>query len=192
MRLVLLRHGYTAANLSHRYCGSTDLPLDGGALDAFSRARAGLLYPDVTGFRVLTSGLRRTEETLSAVYGPLPHGVEPAFREMDFGIFENKSYEELKQDPRYLRWIQGDNEKNRCPGGESGAEMQQRVLAALAGLTEDTLLVTHGGVIAAIMAHLFPGEEKNRYQWQPQPFCGYAVEPGRGYRPIPAEKASPF
>lgn len=186
MELILLRHGVTRANLEHRYCGATDLPLDPAALAAFRQA--GLLYPDPTGFRVLTSGMRRTEETLQAIYGEIPHEIAPAFREIDFGIFENHTYEELRDDPAYQRWLTGDNEQNRCPGGESGAEMTKRVLAALAQLRGDTLLVTHGGVIAAMMAHLFPGEGKSRYAWQPPPFHGYAVTisaSGRNYRPIP-------
>jgi len=40
-------------------------------------------------------------------------------------------------------------------------------------------MIAHGGVIAAIMEHLFPEEHKSRYQWQPQNGCGYAVKDGR-------------
>ena len=40
-------------------------------------------------------------------------------------------------------------------------------------------LCSLAGVIAAIMAHLFPKEEKNRYQWQPSPGGGYVVDPGK-------------
>lgn len=36
--------------------------------------------------------------------------------------------------------------------------------------------MTHGGVIAVIMAELFPEEGKNRYEWQPSPGGGYAVD----------------
>lgn len=172
-RAILLRHGVTEANRNHRYCGSTDLPLDEETLAAF--LRTGQVYPDPTGYRILTSGMVRTEQTLRAIYGDLPHGQEPAFREMDFGLFENRSYENLKDDPAYQRWLTGNNEVNPCPGGESGAQMTDRVLTAWERLTEDTLLVTHGGVIAALMAHLFPEESKNRYQWQPRPFGGYAI-----------------
>lgn len=192
-RLILLRHGITEANRLHRYCGSTDLPLDPQALAEFRATRAGLVYPDPAGFRILTSGMARTEETLLELYGPLPHGVERDFREIDFGAFENKTYEELKDDPAYQAWLTGDNEKNVCPGGESGAQMTARVLAALNRLEADTLLVTHGGVIAAIMAHLFPAQNRNRYQWQPRPFYGYAITwtaDGAEYQEIPARPAA--
>lgn len=172
-RAILLRHGVTEANRRHRYCGATDLPLDAEMLAQFRREKP--VYPDPAGYRILTSGMCRTEQTLREVYGDVCHGIEPAFQEIDFGVFENKSYEELKDDPAYQTWLTGDNEKNVCPGGESGEQMANRVLAAWNGLTEDTLLVTHGGVIACIMAHLFPGEEKNRFQWQPQPFHGYRL-----------------
>lgn len=173
-RAVLLRHGVTEANRLHRYCGSTDLPLDEAAL-AEHRKRQ-LQYPDPTGYRVLTSGMLRTEQTLRALYGDIPHEADPAFRELDFGAFENKSYEELRDDPAYQAWLTGDNEQNPCPGGESGAQMAQRVLAAWNALTEDTLLVTHGGVIACIMAQLFPDAGNSRYEWQPAPFEGYLLQ----------------
>lgn len=185
-RAILLRHGVTEANRLHRYCGSTDLPLDETALAAFREQR--LQYPDPTGYRVLTSGMLRTEQTLREIYGDLPHEVASAFREIDFGAFENKSYDDLKNDPAYQAWLTGDNEQNVCPGGESGAQMAQRVLAAWNSLTDDTLLVAHGGVIACLMAYLFPDEPKSRYQWQPAPFGGYAItftEQGPRYTAIP-------
>jgi broad specificity phosphatase PhoE len=53
--------------------------------------------------------------------------------------------------------------------------MTERILSAYRGLTEDTCLVTHGGVITAIMASLFPEENKHRYQWQPQNGHGYRI-----------------
>jgi broad specificity phosphatase PhoE len=53
--------------------------------------------------------------------------------------------------------------------------MCARALNALNDLTGDTALFTHGGVIAFVMAHLFPEEKQNRYQWQPKNAMGYAV-----------------
>ena len=38
------------------------------------------------------------------------------------------------------------------------------------------MLICHGGVIAAIMGHLFPEEGKSRYDWQPSNGKGYRLE----------------
>jgi len=182
MKLYLIRHGETAANEAHLYCGSTDLPLsDSGRKELES------LHYSPENVRFLTSGMRRTEQTLEILFGPVPHRAEPAFREVDFGKFEMHSYEELRDDPDYHAWITGNNERNTPPGGESGEAQVRRVLAAFQTLVEegqDTVLVTHGGVIAAIMAAQFPREHKNRYQWQPKPGHGYCLTE-QGYFPIP-------
>lgn len=186
MTLILLRHGVTEANERHLYCGFTDLPLsEGGRRALLQRKDSPPPLPKTEGFRIVTSGMKRCEETLTLLFGPTPHETEPAFREMNFGAFEMRSYEELKEDAAYLAWISGDNDRNRTPGGESGHAMTNRVLAAWEKLQRDgrdTLLVTHGGVIAALMAHFFPEENKNRYQWQSSPGGGYVIEEdGRRY-----------
>ena len=169
--LYLIRHGKTAANEAHLYCGSSDLPLSPAGAAELKDLRYHL--PPA---RLLTSGMKRTEQTLALLFGDVPHEQAPAFREIDFGVFELHSYEELKNNPQYQAWLTGDNRRNIPPGGESGEQMERRVLEALAGLEDTpTVLITHGGVIACIMAHLFPEDEKNRYQWQPKPGHGYAV-----------------
>lgn len=182
MTIYLIRHGRTEANDQHLYCGSTDLPLSNGGREALKT-----LSYHIPKARFLTSGMARTEETLEALFGTVPHEVEPGFREVDFGGFEMKSYHQLKDQPEYQQWISGDNEKNVPPMGESGEQMKERVLTAFSAVLsseEDTVIVTHGGVIAAIMEHLYPEEGKNRYQWQPENGKGYAVTE-KGYYPIP-------
>ena len=62
--------------------------------------------------------------------------------------------------------------------------MTERVLASFGELREDTCLITHGGVIAAIMAARFPGEGRHRYQWQPKNGFGYAITED-SFQPIP-------
>ena len=173
MTIYLIRHGKTEANEKHLYCGSTDLALSEKGREEL----AGLRY-DIQNVRFLTSGMKRADETLGILFGDVPFEVEPQFREVDFGIFEMRGYEELKDDPAYQVWITGDNEANVPPRGESGAQMKQRVLEALSRIREDTCIVTHGGVIASIMEHLFPEEGKNRYQWQPQNGRGYCLQHG--------------
>ena len=179
MSIYLIRHGKTEANEQHLYCGSTDL-----SLSAAGREELQSMRYDISPVRFVTSGMKRTEETLKILFGPVPFSVDSRFREVDFGDFEMKSYEMLKEDPSYQAWLTGDNEANVPPNGESGAQMTCRVLEALRELPDGTALVTHGGVIAAIMANLFPQEGKHRYQWQPRNGQGYEIS-GSSYRPIP-------
>lgn len=171
--IYLIRHGMTMANEKHLYCGSSDLPLSQAGADALKQK-----HYEITADRYITSGMRRTNETLRILFGDVSFETDPRFREVDFGDFELRSYEELKSDPDYQHWISGGNESNVPPNGESGVQMTGRVLEAFRELETkagDTILISHGGVIAAIMANLFPAEEKNRYQWQPKPGEGYAV-----------------
>ncbi|MBR5572788.1 MAG: histidine phosphatase family protein [Oscillospiraceae bacterium] len=178
MTLYLIRHGKTAANERGCYCGSTDLPLSETGREELQNKRY-----SIGNVRFLTSGMQRANETLEILFGAVEYAVEPRFREVDFGIFEMHTYEELQNEPAYQAWLTGDNEANIPPRGESGAQMKARVLEALLELTDDACLITHGGVIAAIMSHLFPGEGKSRYDWQPQNGEGYVIENGT-YAPL--------
>lgn len=175
MRIWLIRHGMTAANERRLYCGSTDLPLSDTGREELKKLR----YTVPTSARFITSGMRRCDETLTALFGNREREAIAGFREIDFGAFEMRGYEELKEDPAYQMWLDGDNEKNTTPGGESGEQMKARALAALDTVVSDgrdAVIITHGGVIAALMAELFPREEKNRYRWQPEPGRGYILE----------------
>ena len=175
--LYLIRHGRTKANEQWLYCGSTDLPLSEAGAEQLKSIR----YQVPKDCVFMTSGMKRTEQTLKILFGEVTHKVDTRFREVDFGIFEMRSYEELKNEADYQEWISGDNEKKVPPGGESGEQMLSRVLDGLADLQKeenDVVLIAHGGVIAAMMTHLFPQEEKNRYEWQPKPGGGYMVYDG--------------
>jgi len=175
MTIHLIRHGKTEANEKHLYCGSTDLPLS-------PEGRAELAGRHIhipSDVRFISSGMLRTNETLELLFTPITYDILTAFREMDFGAFEMHSYDELRDDPDYQAWLTGDNDANPTPGGESGNEMTARVMAAFNAVSQNrrnSAIVTHGGVIAAIMASLFPDEGKNRYEWQPRPGYGYKLD----------------
>ena len=194
MKLYLLRHGKTVANERNEYCGSTDSPLSQAGKEELLQLKEQYDYTVCENTVFYTSGLTRTEETLQLLLGDVPHIPQADFKEMNFGIFEGKTYEELKELPAYQTWITGDNEANVCPGGESGNQQTARVCRAVDRLIdrgENALLVSHGGTTTAIMQHLFPGEGKNRYQWKPEGGRGYRITIENGsltYEPFPKEK----
>lgn len=179
MTIYLIRHGKTPANEQHLYCGSTDISLSETGKEELCK----LSYSTPNAVFV-TSGMRRANETLKLLFGDVPFEVDERFREVDFGAFEMRSYEQLKTDAAYQAWLTGDNEQNIPPRGESGAQMKARVLEAFGQIRQDTAVITHGGVIVTIMEALFPEEGKNRYQWQPKPGHGYAIT-DHTYRAIP-------
>lgn len=193
MKLTLLRHGITEGNARHLYYGSADIPLLPEGIRDLERRRKEGGYPEAADY--YTSGMYRTEQTFAVLYGDRPHTALPGLREMDFGDFEMRAYQELKDDPAFQTWIAGDVEKNICPGGESAEQVNQRALEALAPLLErdeDAVCVIHGGVIGGLMALWFPGG--SRYTWTPLPGCGWQVEFRGGkpveYRKVPCEWAA--
>ena len=179
MNIYLIRHGKTPANEQRIYCGSTDMSLSEGGIDELKN-----LSYNIKNVRFLTSGMKRTNETLKIIFGDVPFDEDPRFREIDFGVFEMHSYEQLKDTPEYQAWLTGDNNANIPPQGESGVQMKERVLNAFSEIKEDTCIITHGGCIAAIMEHLFPGEGKNRSEWQPKNGRGYIIR-GNTYEELP-------
>ena len=71
-------------------------------------------------------------------------------REIDFGHFEMRSYEELKDDPEFRHWCDVCSEDAVCPGGESGSQATDRAARALRHIVargRDAVCVIHGGII---------------------------------------------
>lgn len=187
-RLVLLRHGRTEGTERHLYYGATDLPLlEDGVRELKDAARRGV-YPAPGGFSFVTTGMRRTTETLRAIYGDVPFSVLEDLREVNFGIFEMKSYEEVKSEPSYQAWLAGDWFSNTPPQGESFRASEARIARGLEQLLareEDTICICHGGTILTAMQRLFPEEGKDGYAWQPKPGFGYTIDlVNRAYLPI--------
>ena len=173
MRLILLRHGRTAANELHLYCGASDVELSPSGREDLERLRSARPI-DARGLVRISSGMRRTDETMRILFGE-PDRIEADLREISFGAFEMLDYNRLKSIPEYQVWAD-DRTGNVCPPeGESANAFCARVFAAADRLTEDAVIVTHGGVVAALMARWFPDEGKNRWDWQPDFGCGYEV-----------------
>lgn len=184
MLVSLRRHAPTAGNLANRYVGRTDQPLA-----PEGRVLAGRLTPDSSVVRVHTSTLRRTIETAEILYPAAAILPCSGLAEMDFGVFEGKSHEELAADPGYLAWI-GSNCETPCPGGErkdAFAGRSRRSFSAIVAQERDAgaeavHFVLHGGVIMAVMSGLV-GAERDFYRWRAGYCGGFVVAEGRsGWR----------
>lgn len=179
-RVYLIRHGTTAANEKNLYYGATDVGLSDKGRGELKELKEKGAYPDFSTCAVFTSGMKRTAETLEIIYPGADFAVESGLSEMNFGKFEMRSYEELKDDSEYQTWITGDFMANVCPEGESGNAQCERAVKSFWDIfrkTEgDVLIVSHSGTMVGIMQALFPDEGENRWYWRCYGGCGYAVD----------------
>lgn len=104
MEFVLIRHSLTPGNLEKQYVGSTDQPLapEGEALARERRER----MPEVDGIWV--SPLKRCRQTAELLFPGMEQRIVPDLQECDFGDYECKTWEELKDEEIYRAWIGGD------------------------------------------------------------------------------------
>ena len=170
MQITLIRHGKTAENLAGRYMGRSDAPLcPEGIADAQRAAK------DETLARVYVSPLLRARQTAAILFPNAEQVVVEDLQEMDFGDFEGRTAAEMEHDPAYRAWVD-DLCRGACPNGESQAGFRKRVTAALFALIAradgDCTVVSHGGVIMAIMAELAE-PKKDFYDWYTPNLCGY-------------------
>ncbi len=177
----MLRHGLTIANEKRLYYGSTDLPLSEKGIEELKQLKSTLTLP-VADYHV-TSGLQRAKESLRLLFDKTPKKTVEELNEYDFGDFEMKSHEELKDDPAYLRWI-GGNDDTICPNGESKNQFIKRVMQGFEMVkttnAENIVVVCHGGVVGTLMEQLFPGRRKYYYEWVPECGRGFTVDMSDG------------
>ena len=173
--IYLMRHSLTVANEKRLYGGSTDSPLTEKGV-AIAAGRRGVI-PECDLY--VTSGMRRANETLYHMTGRHPGLVLAGLREMDFGAFEMRSYDELKDIPEYILWIGDETGDVYCPGGESRSGFRARVLKAgerlLAMDADRACVVCHGGAIVSLMEAWFPDIHRLFYEWQPGACGGYKI-----------------
>ena len=183
--IYLIRHGTTEANIKKLYYGASDVPLSNEGVDMVAKFALEGKYPSADGADLYTTGMIRTDQTFFLIYGCKDYQVIPELREYNFGDFEMKTYEEIKDLPAYQAWVSDAEALTPCPGGESPVAFRARVEAGLSNLLinhglpgseeRKTIVICHGGVIADIMAICFPAEAKDIYQWLPVPGSGYRI-----------------
>ena len=178
MELMLLRHAATAGNLRRAYIGRTDEPLcPAGREQAREAARS--LPPAA---RVFVSPLRRCRETAGILFPGVEQLVLDGLRETDFGAFEGKTYEQLRDEPAYQAWLDSGGAL-AFPGGEDRETVRARTLAAFdtllgalpPGKSGPAALVAHGGTLMTLLSEL--GEPRRPYyDWQTANCHGYLTE----------------
>ena len=193
MEIFWIRHGETPSNKEHRYLGGrTDESLSKEGRSFLKREKEAGRYPKAE--LLFSSPMKRCLETGARLYPDQESRKIESFREMDFGAFEGKNYQELNGNTAYQAWIDS-NGTLPFPEGESREDFICRcregffeMLREIEGLclknvgekgpigekTEIPLkiaAVVHGGTIMALLSSFYGGE-----------YFDYQVKNGGGYR----------
>lgn len=164
--VVLVRHGQTTMTVSRGYSGSSE---PGPPLDEHGRRQAAAaaalvdrigrdLWGDVAyPSQVVASPMVRTQETAGIVAGRLglPVRVDAAFQEVDFGQWQGLTADDIESGwPGELEpW--STTGRVRPPGGESVADVGERLRRGLDGLREGgprtVVVVSHAIAIRAAL-----------------------------------------
>ena len=180
MKIIFIRHGQTKGNEEKRYIGRTDESLSQKGIEEIKNR----LYPDVD--TVLVSPMKRCVETAKIIYPDSKYIICNDFRECDFGIFECKTYEDLKDRAEYQAWLDSGG-TIAFPEGEEQKEFRLRCVRGMLCQVdrlckenvESAAFVVHGGTIMAVLEQLAE-DQKDFYHWQ--------VENGGGYRMLVDEE----
>jgi broad specificity phosphatase PhoE len=158
-RLLLVRHGESEGNRDRRFSHDTDIALtELGERQA--RIVGATIARDFRPRRIVSSPYRRARDTATFIAAALGHqeaiDVEPDLHERSIGVLAGEPYRATRQDPsyrpeRFWEW--------RPEGGESLEDVRARAGRVLEQLAarypdEDVVVVSHGGVMLAVCAHL--------------------------------------
>jgi len=159
MLLYLTRHGETEYNILGRYCGSTDVPLNGTGI-----AQAHELAKHLQGKKfdtVISSPMLRARQTADIVCEALnmQYSIYEQFAERNMGVYEGLTRDEAKERYPNLWNRQCTREPDDAPdGGETLREACGRIDSGMELLLQEysdktVLLICHG--FAARAVHRF-------------------------------------
>ena len=157
---LLIRHGESEANLKRFFAGQQDVPLTPlGHQQA--RCTAEFIAANYHVDAVYASDLQRACDTGSHIASCLGLTVRKnaGLREIYSGQWQGKTFHELQTDyaDSYSRWLT-DIGNACCPGGESVAQVAQRIYDTICRIAEE-----NPGKTVAIATHATP---IRTLQWQ--------------------------
>ena len=183
MKIIFIRHLKTPGNEKRQYIGRTDEDLSEQAVEVFRQRQEKSisdLYPLVQ--YIISSPLKRCIQTAGLIYPGQEISVDPMLRECDFGEYEQKTYEDLKNEPEYIRWMESGG-MTAFPGGEEQELFRRRcedgvkkwISRLLREEADSAAFIVHGGTIMAALSKL--SEDTHEfYHWQVENGGGYVAE----------------
>ena len=158
-KLLVIRHGQSVSNIQGVFTGHLDL-----ALTELGQQQAQLtgefILENYKVDAVYASDLSRAADTGRAVSQPLglPLHTDRRLREIYAGTWEGRSFNELSETSPAYMVFRGDIGTCQTDGGESVAQLSQRVLEAFYEIAAENesktvVIATHATPIRSVMTH---------------------------------------
>jgi broad specificity phosphatase PhoE len=164
MKLYLIRHGKSIYNEKKIFTGQIDIALSVEGNDELSKINLNL--PELT---IYSSPLKRCVETSEILFNRVDI-LDSRLKETYFGDLEGCVYKDLYSNEKYIKW--SVNKDDNILNGETYNQFKERVCSFINECDNDSIVVTHGGVIRLIMHELFD---------QTIPFHLWDIPNGLGY-----------
>ncbi|PKG23701.1 histidine phosphatase family protein [Niallia nealsonii] len=164
MVVALFRHGLTKENEQRAYIGWLDSPLSEKGRYQLMNKKVNKQYD-----QIFSSDLLRAKQTVTSIFPNRKAITTSMFREMHFGEWEGKTYEQLKNDQVYCEWISNPF-AIQPPNGESFTDFAKRVekgwdlLIEASESAEKAAVVAHGGVIRYLLQCYGPDVNKGFFE----------------------------
>ncbi|URR11649.1 adenosylcobalamin/alpha-ribazole phosphatase [Citrobacter portucalensis] len=182
MRLWLVRHGETEANVAGLYSGHAPTPLtERGIAQAQT---LGTLLRNVPVDNVLCSELERARHTTQLILGDreVPVRNMPELNEMFFGDWEMRHHRDLAREDaeNYAVWC--NDWQNATPtNGEDFQAFSQRVERFIAQLADyktcqNLLVVSHQGALSVLIARLLSMPAAAMWHFRVEQGCWSAID----------------
>ena len=182
MRLWLVRHGETEANVAGLYSGHAPTPLtERGIAQAQT---LGTLLRNVPVDNVLCSELERARHTTQLILAEreVPVRNMPELNEMFFGDWEMRHHRDLAREDaeNYAVWC--NDWQNATPtNGEGFQAFSQRVERFIAQLADyktcqNLLVVSHQGVLSVLIARLLSMPAAAMWHFRVEQGCWSAID----------------
>lgn len=153
--MILIRHGKTDYGAARRYCGFSDPPLNDEGVRQSRQLAARL--KDLRIDQVYSSDLTRARQTARILFAHDSVEQTADLREMNFGLFEGLTYEQImeKYPVLYRDWV-ANPEQIKPPHGERLGDLSKRVKERVSAILSrhdgrTVAVVTHGGPIRMVL-----------------------------------------
>lgn len=165
--IYLVRHGESEANIQKRFSGITDVELSSEGMNQAITAGQNLISEKIS--HMFSSPLKRAKDTAKIISNEINFAyeivIDDCLIEVNFGIFENMTWEEMRAShmEETENWIL-EKHKYKFPEGEGYNDIKERISEFIDSVPDNSLIVTHFGVIQSILLYLDIADDINLWK----------------------------